>query len=238
MKHSINLYRPDLIPKRPILDFERLLVAIIIVWVIGIGMRVVLEARGLALNNQVQSAQTQLNQKQQTMQQLAGQVAQLQIDPVLERRVENLRTEVAKSRSVLSEFRAIGAIQSFDYAAILTELATIHEDGIWLTQINERNGVLSLQGYVTEPALVARWVQKFDDTTNLGQRQFGRIQMTRQENDSLQFSLQGVDYTHPGFRQRSVQPENDDSGEPTVEAVENDETAATSTSRRFLGLGG
>ncbi|RUO33431.1 PilN domain-containing protein [Aliidiomarina sanyensis] len=167
MKHSINLYRADLVPKRPLLDLQRVLTVVLVLWVIGVGWRVVLEIQTMRLESQLQAAQTEQRQKQQLLSQLSAQVAQLQIDPQLERRVRQLQAEVQNKRSVLFEFTELGSVQSFDYAAIMTELARVHEEGLWVTRIEENRGVLNLHGHAVDPALIPRWMQKFQETEQL-----------------------------------------------------------------------
>ena len=227
MKHTINLYRADLLPKRPLLDLQRVLSIMLLVWVVAVGFRVVLEVQALSLTNQVNAAQQEQRQKQQLLTQLSAQVAQLRVDPELERRVRVLRARTQNQRSILVEFREIGRVQSFDYAAILTELAQVHQDGIWLTKVEENNGVLNLHGFTVDPAILPYWMQKFRDKEHLSRRHFGRIQMNRVEDIGLSFVVSGLEVEGDARPASSAVDEAIDEIEADDSADEANESAST-----------
>lgn len=204
MKQTINLFRADLLPPQPLLDLRRLLFVILAVWIVMVGWRVTLEIMDLSLRSQLTQVQSLQQQRQSELAAVAQQVAQLRVDPELPRTIRALEAELQNKRGVLSQFGHLDDMQMFDYAALLTELAQSHKDGVWLKRIHENNGVLNLYGGTSDPAVLPSWIQSFRSKSHLSEREFGNIRITREDDNALSFSVTGVERTSG---QRSAESE-------------------------------
>ena len=133
MKHNINLFQADLIPERPWLTLPRLLVALLIIVGILLLLKGYTSLQLRQLNAELQQQTSLRSELQSTSTQLSRQVANLRADPRLESQVMALDAEIRIRQSLIAEFQRRGQMTRQDYAGLLTDLARIDYEGLWLT---------------------------------------------------------------------------------------------------------
>ncbi|MCC5855979.1 MAG: hypothetical protein JJU10_09960 [Idiomarina sp.] len=189
MKHAINLYHPSLRPERELLTSQRLLLTLALVVLVLVGWRVAL---GLSEFRLAQS-QTQVSAEQSSLRAdvttLGQRARERRPDRDLSRRVDALEADIAVRRALLQEFARRGQVQRQDFSPLLTQLAAIHQDGIWLTRIRVNQERVELHGKTLNAALIPRWMGKFEEAQSLAGFRFSIVELKRDSQEILNFAL-------------------------------------------------
>lgn len=192
MKHNINLFQADLIPERPWLTLPRLLVALLIIVGILLLLKGYTSLQLRQLNAELQQQTSLRSELQSTSTQLSRQVANLRADPRLESQVMALDAEIRIRQSLIAEFQRRGQMTRQDYAGLLTDLARIDYEGLWLTRIQQRQGQIRLHGLTVDAGYLPTWMQDFNKSPMLSQRQFNMVTLKRDQQQLLSFELIGA----------------------------------------------
>lgn len=191
MKHSINLFQQDMIPEQPWLTLSRVLLVVAVllfmlgVWKVGL----VLQANTLGSN--VEAQRTILTEQQQELTRLTERLHAQAPSAELQSDVNRLENEVATRQYLLAEFQRRGQIQQHDYAGLLTDLALLHREGVWLTRIHQERGRVNLHGYAVSASVLPAWMQSFSESKVLSERRFNMVELKRDNRELLSFVLQG-----------------------------------------------
>lgn len=243
LKQTINLYRADLKPRQALLTFNRLLISLVIVVVLMASWRVVMEIQQSALRDGIEAARSEQLQTQAEMTRLAEQARDMRPRTDLTREVQRLETEIQLRQSLLAEMRRRGQLRRHDFAGLLTDLARHHQDGIWLTRIQQTQNQLILTGQSTDPAILPYWLSGFRQSSTLSSRHFSMVELRRDDRDVLRFVLQSAgtgiapDYVPHTLEQDNADSMNDQSQEQ-VRSESDSEEAELEEALRRLGSGG
>ncbi|RUO23457.1 hypothetical protein CWE08_02085 [Aliidiomarina iranensis] len=191
MKHSINLFQHDLIPEQPWLSFTRVLLATLLVCVVLVGWKGMLILQLKDLQTQVATQQEKLANEQQELAQLSEQLRAKTPSSALQAEVNQLESEVSMRQFLLAEFQRRGQIKQQDYAELLTDLAILHREGVWLTRIHQDRNRLNLHGHSVNASILPQWMQSFKTSATLSDRRFNMVELKRDNRDLLSFVLQG-----------------------------------------------
>lgn len=241
LKQTVNLYRADLKPRQPLLTFHRLLVTLVCVFVLMVGWRVVLEVQQATFNERLEAARTEQAARQQQMTQLAQQVREMRPRSDLTRDVQRLETEIQLRQTLLAELRRRGQLRRHDFAGLLTDLARHHQDGVWLTRIQQTQNQLVLSGQSTDPAVLPYWLSGFRQAETLSQRHFNMVELRRDDRNILRFVLQSTGTgIAPEYIPRAAEENNAEMSQPPAQRdnADNADTDELSEALRRLGTGG
>lgn len=191
MKHTINLFQQDLIPEQPWLTLPRVFIVILVLCAVLGVWKAGLMLQTSALESQVEAQRTLLNEQQQQLATLSDQLRTQAPNPALEADVGRLENQVATRQYLLAEFRRRGQIKQHDYAGLLTDLALLHRDGVWLTRIHQDRDQLNLHGHAVNASILPQWMQSFKESTVLSERRFNMVELKRDNRELLSFVLQG-----------------------------------------------
>nr|WP_228517698.1 PilN domain-containing protein [Aliidiomarina indica] len=159
----------------------------------------------------------------------------------LTRDVQRLEAQIELRQRLLAELRRRGQLSRHDFAGLLTDLARHHQDGVWLTRIQQNQNQLVLSGQSTDPAILPFWLNGFRQAETLSQRHFNMVELRRDDRDVLRFVLQStgtgiapeyVPQTQGEETNTQVQSETPENENTRSEADELDEAL------RRLGTGG
>ncbi|EGN74910.1 Fimbrial assembly protein (PilN) [Idiomarina sp. A28L] len=191
MKHTINLFQQDLIPEEQWLTLSKVLIVIAVlcgllgIWKAGL----MVQANGI--ESQVAEQRVVLNEQQQQLATLSEQLRLQAPNPVLQADVGRLENQIATRQYLLAEFQRRGQIKQHDYAGLLTDLALLHRDGVWLTRIHQDRDQLNLHGHAVNASILPQWMQSFKESTVLSERRFNMVELKRDNRELLSFVLQG-----------------------------------------------
>lgn len=191
MKHSINLFQADLIPERPWLTLHRILLAVALIIVVILLFRAHAAVQLSQLNAELQQHTAERAQAQQQISELSREVSALRPDLNVQSRLLEYEAEIQTRQQLIGEFQRRSQIRRHHYAGLLTDLARLHLEGIWLTRIQQQDGQILLHGKTLNAGLLPLWMQSFAQSDVLSQRQFNMVELKRDERELLSFVLRG-----------------------------------------------
>ncbi|MCC5879007.1 MAG: hypothetical protein JJU03_03820 [Idiomarina sp.] len=188
-KNTINLYTDALRPPREYLSLANLGWAILLVIIIVLLWRAQLAWQIHTLAQQRATTQVELTQVQGRITELAQRQREQQIDAQTEAAVARLEREIQGLQSLSSAVLQSGTIEDDNYARLLRDLSAIHQPGLWLSHIENRQGRLILRGQTEHSGHLPRWMARFDSVVSLQGKQFAVVALERDDSSILSFEL-------------------------------------------------
>jgi Tfp pilus assembly protein PilN len=189
MKYYVNLYTDALKPKRDWLTLKNLLIALLALVLVLAMLRGMTAWQSYQLTNELQQANERMSAMQQSVASLAQRARAQRPRPDLEQRIAKLEEDVVLMQALARELENRGGFSEQNYARILRDLSAIHQQGLWLTYIENDNGELVLTGKTVNSAYLPRWMSRFDQVESLRGRQFAVVALERDERSLLNFEL-------------------------------------------------
>ena len=190
MKKRINLYLPELHPKRQYLSLSQIALA----WGCVLGLLLLTGCIVQILRqqsvHQLQALQQQMNELDVQTKTLNAQLQQRHPDAALERELQLRRQEVLSKQQLQTHLTQIGALQNQGFSAWLYDLAQARSPGIALQSFEIENDQLRLQGEAASNDAVPAWLSHFGEHPRLRDRTFSTLQVQRQKSGALQFRLE------------------------------------------------
>lgn len=188
-KNTINLYTEALRPPREYLTLANLGWAVLLLIVIIVLWRAQLAWQLHALGQQRTSTEVELTQVQARITELAQRQREQRIDAQTEANVARLEREIQGLQSLSSAVLQSGAIEDDNYARLLRDLSAIHQPGLWLSHIENRQGRLILRGQTEHSGHLPQWMARFDSVASLQGKQFAVVALERDDSSVLSFEL-------------------------------------------------
>lgn len=189
MKRIANLYVAELQPNRDPLTLKlvSLVVGALLVIVIaaaGVGKWYLAnqQATTAKLTQQNRALQNQVNQQQELLKQALN-------DKQLLAEIENLELRLAQRQRLLQHMRSVTQTGQPSFANVLTDLARVDNDNIWLQRILLAHQDMTLQGHTTAASALPRWLASFSNYPTLRNRNFGVFELRDEQNGALQFTV-------------------------------------------------
>lgn len=189
MKTRINLYLPELRPKRHKLSLSH----IVLVWCAMLAFLLLAEAvvQGLLLQSthQQQALQQHISELDAQTKTLNTQLEQRHPSGVLEHELKLRREELLSKQQLQFHLTQLGALQNQGFAVWLYDLSHARAPGIALQSFDIENDQLRLQGEAASNDAVPAWLSRFSEHPKLRDRTFSTLQVERQKSGVLQFRL-------------------------------------------------
>ena len=189
MKKRINLYLPELHPKRQYLSLSQIALA----WGCVLGLLLltggVVQILLQQSVHQQQALQQQMNELDAQTKTLNAQLQQRHPDDALARELQLRREEIVSKQQLQTHLTQIGTLQNQGFSAWLYDLAQAHAPGIALQSFAIENDQLRLQGEAASNDAVPAWLSHFGEHPKLRNRTFSALQVQRQKSGMLQFQL-------------------------------------------------
>lgn len=189
MKYDINLYTEALKPKRDWLTLKSLSLALLALILVLFLLRGITAWQSMQVASDLQQANERMSAMQQEVTSLARQAKAQRPQPDLEQRIAVLEEDVVLMQALARELEARGGFAEQNYARILRDLSAIHQQGLWLTHIENNQGDLVLTGKTVNSAYLPRWMSRFEQVESLSGRQFAVVALERDERSVLNFEL-------------------------------------------------
>lgn len=179
MRQQVNLYTPELRPKKALFDFRQVawmalaLLVLIALAGIGLGWRSQLLARHQAgLKQKVEALQSQQSQ-------LSKRLNQIQADPGLQQSVKALKQSVKQRQGLLRRLHQVTANTAHGFSPVLTALARQSLPKLWLTDIrvNGESGAITLSGSTTDPETLPHYLARLHDEPAFSGKAFAGFHM-------------------------------------------------------------
>ena len=189
MKKRINLYLPELHPKRQYLTLSHIALA----WGCVLGLLLltggVVQILLQQSVHQQQALQQQMNALDAQTKTLNAQLQQRRPNGALARELQLRREEILSKQQLQTHLTQIGTLQNQGFSAWLYDLAQAHAPGIALQSFDIENDQLRLQGEAASNDAVPAWLSRFSEHPKLRNRTFSALQVQRQKSGVLQFQL-------------------------------------------------
>ena len=188
-KLRVNLYTASLLPPRLRLSFTRLLQ-------LGFGLFVLMLAANLLAYVQLGSLETEkaqlLTEKaafDQQKAQLEQAIAQRSASQALVQEVDLLSQQVELKRLLLGELTHVETLTSKGYSPLLTGLARVTDDKLWLSRIQVSENQFVFEGFSAAPNAVPLWLARLQGVEPLKGQAFSTLTMNRGDKQPLGFVL-------------------------------------------------
>ncbi|EKE85411.1 PilN domain-containing protein [Idiomarina xiamenensis] len=190
MKLWVNLYQADLKPVVQRLTLTRVLLAAAAILLLGIVINTALSQWLAHTQAQVTELQQQLKRQTQQQAELQQQLAQHTGDAELLAAVADLQTRLQHKQQLLTQVQQLPQQQQLALAQLLTDLANLPRQPLWLTDIQVSADQLILIGRAQQAASLPRWLDSFAQAPSLQQRRFDVVSLDQNQQGVLQFTLQ------------------------------------------------
>lgn len=190
MKKRINLYLPELRPKRQTLTLKNMVLAwagvVVLLFVAEVVMQIVLQQS----RQQQQQLQQQMVALDTQTKALTASLQQRHPTSYLEQELKLRREELLSKQQLQFHLHEIGTQQNQGFSAWLYDLAQARAPGIALQSFDIENDQLRLQGEAASNDTLPAWLSRFKEHPKLRDRTFLTLQMQRQASGVLQFRLE------------------------------------------------
>lgn len=188
-KLRVNLFTASLLPPRLRLSFRRLLQ-------LGFGLFVLLLAANLLAYLHLGSLEADKHQLlsdkaafDQQKAQLEQAIAKRSASQALVQQVDLLSQQVELKRLLLGELSHVETLTSKGYSPLLTGLARVTDDQLWLSRIQVQEDKFVFEGFSAAPNAVPLWLARLQGVEPLKGQTFSTLTMNRGEKQPLGFVL-------------------------------------------------
>ncbi len=188
-KLRVNLFSESLLPPKLRLSFARLCQGILGLFVLMLVINIISYVRVSNLVDQKNALSLVKQEKTQTKDRLEQQVFNKKASANLVAEVEMLSQQIELKHRLLGELGNLEQMTSFGYSSLLTDLATVATDKVWLQRIHVSDGRFEFDGFSREPANIPVWVERLKHVETLKGQSFSTLTMNRGEDKPLAFTL-------------------------------------------------
>ena len=188
MKNRINFYSDEFAPRLDLLSLTSVLLAwgatltlLLVVWS-GVAWY------GATKRSELAALQTQQQQYSTTVNNLKTTLEQRKPDEGLARTLEQRQQELDNRELLVRELSQREQIKLQGFAGMLDSLAQKDSQDIWLDAIEVSENMMLLQGQLSTPEAMPKWLQRLGQTTSFSGRTFDSTRLYR-EDEQLRFEL-------------------------------------------------
>lgn len=188
MKQRINLYSEALAPKLDLLSLTSIFMAwgallslLLVVWA-GVAWY------GASQRSALAAYQDQQQQMSSTVNNLKVALEQRKPDEGLTRTLAQRQQELENRELLVRELSDREQIKQQGFASLLDNLATKNSQDIWLEAIEVSENMMLMQGQLSTPEAMPKWLQRLGQTSSFSGRTFDSARLYREE-ELLRFEL-------------------------------------------------
>lgn len=188
MKQRINLYSDAFAPKLDLLSLSSVLMAwgalstlLLVVWA-GVAWY------GSGQRDTLSSYQDQQQQLSATVNNLKVTLEQRKPDEGLSRTLAQRQQELDNRELLVRELSDREQIKQQGFAGLLDSLAAKNSNDIWLEAIEVSEHMMLMQGQLSNPEAMPKWLQRLGETSSFSGRTFDSARLYR-EDEQLRFEL-------------------------------------------------
>lgn len=191
-KHTVNLFSKGLLPKQPLINLTRVLIAWIVI------LLIMLSWGGLStqtFNSLTKDKQQLLNKKNDltlAVKELENKIKSQHIDPVLEEKLTTLEGLIENKRGLYAHLSNAKEMYSVGFANSMSELAEFHHKDISLQHVNINSQGLTLSGLAKNPDAVPLWLNGFESSDFLSGQKFNEFSISENEENQTAFIISTI----------------------------------------------
>ena len=189
MKTRVNFYFEEFRPKTYLINigFTALLWSIAALIVIAAAISA--NGKNEAVKRELMIAENAIDDKRKVLTMLAGARDDQNQDPALLADIERFQQEFNLKKRIVNELSGRETQKSSGYSELMLDLARVHQQGIWLTQIRLDGANIRIEGGASNSSAVPQWVNKLSDASFFSGAEFAQARMFRDEEQQLHFVL-------------------------------------------------
>lgn len=188
MKNRINFYSAEFAPRLDLLSLTSVLLAwgatltvLLLIWA-GVAWY------GASKRTELAEVQDQQQQLSASVNNLKTTLEQRKPDAGLTRTLEQRQQELANRELLVRELSQREQIKQQGFAGMLDSLAQKDSQDIWLDTIEVSENMMVLQGQLSTPQAMPKWLQRLGLTTAFSGRTFDSTRLYR-DDEQLRFEL-------------------------------------------------
>lgn len=189
MKSRVNLFVDELRPRVALFTLN----FVSFVWTVALLLMLFIwfwvGQNATSVKDQLAEKNAQNAMLQTRLTDLSQQLSKRREDPQLLAQIAHLKQDIQDKQYVLQAIGKLDQLESQNFPAIMTDLATVHQPNLWLTQIKVENNKVHLQGRVTDPSVIPSWLKQLGQSTFFAGQDFGQAQIQRQQDEQLHFLI-------------------------------------------------
>ncbi|MCO7226314.1 PilN domain-containing protein [Pleionea sp. CnH1-48] len=189
---QVNLYQAEFRPKKVVLGFGQLIMAIAAVVILYVLL-------GMLLQSNTNKLAQRLAEQEQMLAPLRLQIKELELVVAnkpdaghVDKQIKSIKSEIQKKSSAISTLRTSDLSASGGFSQLLTELAAPKSSSIWFTGIRVNNNILNLQGQTVDPETITTWIESPAFKGSLSRR-FSGINIEKNVNNDRVFDFELID---------------------------------------------
>ena len=188
MKSSMNLYQTEFRPHFIWMTLSHLISICLFITAVAAICEFWLQQEQFQVENQLKQKQSTLNQQKAILNEMTSALAMRVEDPKLIAMLASLSNDIRGKEALLARLEELAQQQSHSFSKMLTSLAKIDTDDLWLTRVQVVDNDLSMQGVIAEPNALPLWIRRLSETEYFANRTFREAQISR-DSEQLVFSL-------------------------------------------------
>jgi len=189
MKTRVNLYTQAFRPKKERFTLAQGLVIIVSAILLMLTLTVLSENDITASAAKVSNVKQQVAALESEVDVLSDKVARHVQNPALSQQLELLKTRLKYRDELLVQLSQLAEVQSSGFAILMSDLARQRDKDIRLNQIRLAGSSMTLQGIARNHDAIPRWIGKFSAGKSLQGREFSQLNISRNEDDIIAFTL-------------------------------------------------
>ena len=191
-KNRINLYTQEFKPKRIILSLAHMSLLMLLGICILIATLSFIGLKYQSIKSESNELAQALTHQQSLLIEQEAILLRHQPAKALVNQVKQLQQLFALKQSLLTELSNRNKKAKKGYAALLRDLAKTDKGSLWLTHIYASGEKINLLGESLNSDAIPHWLIQFKDFPALSNKQFNTMQIWRNENQQLVFSLTSI----------------------------------------------
>lgn len=188
-KLSVNLYTHALRPQKQWLTLTNVGLVILVLLLLISLMRAQLMWQQHQLNSQRQTIEANTLLVQQQLAELGQRVREQRADAQLEQQIGRLERDILNLEALSVAVARSDSPAESHYGNLLADLSRIHQSGLWLQHIENRQGRLILRGQTERSSYLPQWMSQFQSVPSLAQKRFAVLALDNNDDGTLNFEL-------------------------------------------------
>ncbi|PKH05154.1 MSHA biogenesis protein MshI [Moritella sp. Urea-trap-13] len=189
MKTRVNLYTQAFRPKKERFALTHALLIISCSLLLMLTLTVMSENENSALTQQVNNVKQKVATLETEVDVLSDKVARHVQNPALEQQLALLKTRLKYRDELLVQLSKLAQVQTSGFAILMSDLALQRDKDIRLNQIRLAGSSMTLKGIARNHDAIPRWIGKFSAGKSLQGREFSQLNITRNDDDIIAFTL-------------------------------------------------
>lgn len=188
MKTRVNLYLPELKPKKEFLTLKNTLVCWLVVSTVMLIVSLVFSNSVKQVNTQVNKLQRTVNSAKTTLTATQVQLEKKQDKTPFIKRIEQFQKEIEQKQHLLDLMLDKNQKAQFDYASVMRDLARYSNEQVWLSEFYFSGYDITLSGFANHGSALPVWLSDLEQSTYFNNKAFSLIEF-EQQKDVVLFNI-------------------------------------------------